>query len=172
MRAEELEVNGAYTWVRPYLSHPRKAVVLEEASGGQVLVRIEHPDTGGEQTVVHTRELVNGWDEVPDTERFDCGTGMTARITRAREQGVELTWARIAEEAYDHVRRSRALADRLTALGIPRGHQHYAGTGGSDNDLGARLQLVLDYNELEQLIGLAEMHPLSVNVPARTLETT
>lgn len=157
MRADELTVGESYAFVKWAIHQPQRAEVLEDPAQGLVKVRIVHPDLGGEEKTIATKDLANGWFSEPDIDRFvPPGAHIRGEVARARTAGDPLTWKDIADQAYDKVRRSRALADRLTALGIPRVHEHYAGRGGQEGALQAKVQLVLDYDELEQLIGYAE----------------
>lgn len=176
MRADELDVGESYAFVKWSVMQPQRAEVLEAPSQGTVKVRIVHPDLGGEEQVLATKDLANGWFSEPDTERFaPSGTVLTRLVREARAAGEPLTWKAVADQAYDQVRRSRALADRLTALGIPRAHERYAGRGGDDT-LQAKIQLVLNYDELEQLITYAEQGALRPSASpqhvAGTVETT
>lgn len=153
MEATEIEVNGAYAYLRmgstkgPH--EPLLATVLEEPSGGKVKVLLKHPDTGSSEELVATRELVGGWHDVPE-ERF--AVQHQAEIEAAAANGDTWTWSHVMSRRYELVCRQRALAVRLTALGVARSRAHYAGQGGQPGNA----QLQPNYNELEWLLAKAE----------------
>jgi len=122
---------------------PTRATVLGRASGGLIRVRVEHPDpwVPDEEREVFTRDIRGHWDQ--PWVKSDESWG---------------TWAELAAAQYARVRRQRQLADRLTALGIPRGRWHYAGRGGWPGDVrdGPPTSLDLGAEELDRLLTLAE----------------
>jgi hypothetical protein len=155
MEATEIEVNKDYACLLPAgagrPNEPLRATVLDEPQSGCVKVLLHHPDTGTSEEEVRTRELVGSWDDVPE-ERF---VQHHADIAWAREHDVRWTWAKVAEKRHELVRRQRALAARLNAVGVVRAPAHYAGAGGaSSNSNDVKLQL--NYDELELLLAKAE----------------
>ena len=135
---------------KPY-HQPLRAVVDGEPEGGYVQVVLHHPDTGQESVRIKTRALVGAWDDVPEA-RF---AQHQASIQAAEDRNEKFTWADLAQQRYDHVRRQRALAERLSSLGISRAGRHYAGAGGSTSrPHDADLQL--NYDEIERLLDFVE----------------
>jgi hypothetical protein len=145
---------------------PLKATVISEPDGGYIKVTLRHPDAGQSEERVKTRELVGPWDAEPEARYGQHA----ASIKAARERGEDWTWAEIATKRYADVQRQRALADRLSRLGIRRAGRNYAGKGGTstkphDTDL------QLNYDEVEYLLDRAERGP-GVPAPAQLPEPT
>lgn len=126
------------------------------SDGLKVKVRIHHPDTGPREEALRIGDLLDPWDERP-SER--CWPGYRS----------EHTWADIAEQRHAYIVAERQLADRLTELGLPRRHRHYAGSGGtSDNWGGEDARIVLSHEELDRLLTLAEASEKRTNEQEET----
>lgn len=163
MEATEIELNNNYACLFPagagYPNEPVRATVLEAPQSGTVKVVLHHPDTGGSEEVVRTRELVGRWDDEPEG-RFGQHT---SALLAARNAGRRWTWADVARVRYELIGRQRALAARLTAVGVPRAPAHYAGSGGASSRTHDTL-LQLNYDEIDLLLTAIEGGPIPLPV--------
>lgn len=113
-----------------------------------VEVVLHHPDLGEIHSLVAREALRGKWGEPP-----------VRALVEATGWDPGKSWETIAEERYRWVREQREIADRLTALGIPRCRRHYAGQGGTaspDMHMQPDASLVLNHSELQTLLSLAE----------------
>ena len=110
-------------------------------------VTLHHPDLGEIPALVALQDLRGRWDEEPPLAFVEATGWNPGR-----------TWAQVAEDRYAWTVEVRALADRLTRLGIPRARRHYAGLGGTSVDTRRQLDttLALQNSEMLQLVSLAE----------------
>lgn len=124
--------------------HPKAGFVQDLP---KIEVVLHHPDVGEIQSLVTQQDLRGNWRELPPHSLVEV-TGWDP----------DKSWEQVAEERYRWVCEQRALADRLTALGVPRCRRHYAGQGGTSSDVRYQMDtsLVLNNNELRTLVELAE----------------
>lgn len=136
---------------------PIKALVNDEPDGGYVEVTLYHPDTGQSEERVKTREIVGRWVDEPEARYSQHH----AVIEQARANGGSWAWADIAAKRYGDIARQRALADRLTRLGIRRAGRDYAQAGGNSTKK-HDTDLQLNYDEIEFLLDRIERGPTAV----------
>lgn len=161
MEKHEIIVGKDYAYLIPNLSphQPLRATATSEPEGGYVEVTLYHPDSGQTEERVKTRELVGAWNDEPEGKpQYD------AALKAAHERGETLTWSMIAAERYGQVQRQRALASRLSNLGIYRRQRNYAGSGGS-SQRAHDTDLQLNYDEIEFLLDRIERGTTAVTLP-------
>ena len=134
----------AYVPVPHRLSHPVRVTVLGPYNSHSSNVYIHHPDGTEVESGVPNSALIDAWNDRPSQDMWPGYQG-------------EHTWAEIAEQTYAHIQEERALARRLTDLGVPRKLRRYAGRGGTSQESGeADAQLTFTHTELDYLLTLAE----------------
>jgi hypothetical protein len=111
-------------------------------------VTLHHPDLGAVPSRIDFTDLRGSWDALP-----------LRSLVEATGWDPKKTWDQIAQERYAWVCEQRHIADRLTALGIPRSRRHYAGQGGTSADVRRQSDttLILSHEELLEIIQLAEV---------------
>lgn len=138
------EIGKSYAYLAPGTPYvePQRAEILEIKDQNLFRVLVHHPDLGAKEWTTSSAFLYDAWDEKP------------ANLGSWRP---EHTWAEVAENQYLLIVRERLIADRLTALGIPRTRRHYAGKGGDSlQKLSADARLTLSHDELESLLDAIE----------------